>query len=184
MSTPFPLGGGWPQQGLYQVLVGGHAGRADTPPQSPLLRVQAVRHLVAQNRPRRRLPFSNEVDADVGIDAKVGLTRSLTADFTYNTDFAQVEDDEQQVNLTRFSLFFPEKREFFLEGQGIFAFGGFAQQGSAARRIPFRSSAGGSAWTMTDTPCRFWAAAASPAGRELIRSARQHPNERGRRLRA
>ncbi|MFQ5790847.1 MAG: DUF5916 domain-containing protein, partial [Acidobacteriota bacterium] len=46
------------------------------------------------------------------------------ADFTYNTDFAQVEVDEQQVNLTRFSLFFPEKREFFLEGQGIFQFGG------------------------------------------------------------
>ena len=49
---------------------------------------------------------------------KYGLTKSLTADFTYNTDFAQVEEDQQQVNLTRFSLFFPEKREFFLEGQG------------------------------------------------------------------
>ena len=46
------------------------------------------------------------------------------ADATLNTDFAQVEDDEQQVNLTRFSLFFPERREFFLEGAGIFAFGG------------------------------------------------------------
>ena len=55
---------------------------------------------------------------------KYGITRGLTADFTYRTDFAQVEDDDQQVNLTRFSLFFPEKREFFLEGQGIFAFGG------------------------------------------------------------
>ena len=59
---------------------------------------------------------------------KYGLTQNLTADFTYNTDFAQVEVDEQQVNLTRFSLFFPEKREFFLEGRGIFEFGG-AQQG-------------------------------------------------------
>ena len=46
----------------------------------------------------------------------------MTADFTYNTDFAQVEVDEQQVNLTRFNLFFPEKREFFLEGRGIFQF--------------------------------------------------------------
>ena len=53
---------------------------------------------------------------------KVGITENLTADFTYNTDFAQVEVDEQQVNLTRFSLFFPEKREFFLEGRGIFDF--------------------------------------------------------------
>ncbi len=61
---------------------------------------------------------------DVGFDVKYGVTQGLTADFTYNTDFAQVEVDEQQVNLTRFSLFFPEKREFFLEGQGIFDFGG------------------------------------------------------------
>ena len=61
---------------------------------------------------------------DFGADAKYGVTQNLTADFTYNTDFAQVEADEQQVNLTRFSLFFPEKRDFFLENQGIFAFGG------------------------------------------------------------
>ena len=51
------------------------------------------------------------------------MTQNLTADFTINTDFAQVEADEQQVNLTRFSLFFPEKREFFLENQGVFQFG-------------------------------------------------------------
>ena len=55
---------------------------------------------------------------------KYAVTQGLTADFTVNTDFAQVEADEQQVNLTRFSLFFPEKREFFLENQGMFAFGG------------------------------------------------------------
>ncbi|MBU21523.1 MAG: hypothetical protein CL476_00205 [Acidobacteria bacterium] len=68
--------------------------------------------------------ISNEVDGDIGFDAKYGVTRGLTADFTVNTDFAQVEADDQQVNLTRFSLFFPEKREFFLEGQGVFNFGG------------------------------------------------------------
>ncbi len=61
--------------------------------------------------------------ADVGGDAKIGLTSGLTADLTWNTDFAQVEADAQQINLTRFSLFFPEKREFFLEGRGIFNFG-------------------------------------------------------------
>ncbi len=66
---------------------------------------------------------SNEGDGAFGFDVKYGLTENLTADFTYNTDFAQVEVDEQQVNLTRFSLFFPEKREFFLEGRGIFDFG-------------------------------------------------------------
>ena len=66
----------------------------------------------------------HDLTADIGMDAKYGLTQNLTADFTYNTDFAQVEADQQQVNLTRFSLFFPEKRDFFLENQGMFAFGG------------------------------------------------------------
>ncbi len=59
----------------------------------------------------------------VGFDAKYGITSNLTADITYNTDFAQVEADEEQINLTRFNLFFPEKRPFFLEGAGLFDFG-------------------------------------------------------------
>ena len=69
-------------------------------------------------------PVSNDLTGDLGLDVKYGITRNLVADLTVNTDFAQVEADEQQVNLTRFSLFFPEKREFFLENQGTFAFGG------------------------------------------------------------
>ncbi len=67
-------------------------------------------------------PTNNEPDADVGFDAKYRITQNLTADLTVNTDFAQVEVDERQINLTRFSLFFPEKREFFLEGRGNFDF--------------------------------------------------------------
>ncbi|PYR68373.1 MAG: hypothetical protein DMF88_09490 [Acidobacteria bacterium] len=62
-------------------------------------------------------------DAQAGLDVKYGVTSGLTWDFTVNTDFSQVEADEQQVNLTRFSLFFPEKRDFFLENSGIFQFG-------------------------------------------------------------
>ena len=62
-------------------------------------------------------------DFDGGIDVKYGVTSGLVWDFTVNTDFSQVEADEQQVNLTRFSLFFPEKRDFFLENSGIFQFG-------------------------------------------------------------
>ena len=61
--------------------------------------------------------------ADAGIDLKWGLTPGLTADFTVNTDFAQEEVDVQQINFTRFSLFFPEKRQFFLEGERMFQFG-------------------------------------------------------------
>ena len=60
---------------------------------------------------------------EVGVDVKYGVTPGLTLDLTVNTDFAQVEADEQQINLTRFSLFFPEKREFFLENAAIFQFG-------------------------------------------------------------
>lgn len=60
---------------------------------------------------------------DVGVDFKYALTSNLALDLTYNTDFAQVEADNVQINLTRFSLFFPEKREFFLERAGLFSFG-------------------------------------------------------------
>jgi hypothetical protein len=67
--------------------------------------------------------LSTRGDFDFGTDVKYGVTSGLTWDFTYNTDFSQVEADEQQVNLTRFSLFFPEKRDFFLENSGIFQFG-------------------------------------------------------------
>jgi hypothetical protein len=86
-------------------------------------------------------PLENDPDSDFGFDAKYGATKSLTFDFTFHTDFAQVEDDEAQVNLTRFDLFFPEKREFFLEGQGIFNFG-------ATEYDPFRGS--------SDTPILFF----------------------------
>ena len=58
---------------------------------------------------------------DVGLDVKYGVTSGLNLDVTLNTDFAQVEVDEQQVNLTRFPLFFPEKRDFFLENAGMFS---------------------------------------------------------------
>ena len=60
---------------------------------------------------------------DFGGDMKVSVTSNLTADLTVNTDFAQVEADREETNLTRFNLFFPEKRQFFLEGAGLFDFG-------------------------------------------------------------
>lgn len=64
-----------------------------------------------------------DLAAKAGLDAKLAVTPTLTADLTVNTDFAQVEADEQVINLTRFPLFFPEKREFFLESAGLFQFG-------------------------------------------------------------
>ncbi|MGB6866158.1 MAG: DUF5916 domain-containing protein [Candidatus Aminicenantaceae bacterium] len=68
--------------------------------------------------------FATDRMSDVGLDAEVALTANLALDLTLNTDFAQVEADQEQVNLTRFSLYYPEKREFFLEGAEVFAFGG------------------------------------------------------------
>ncbi len=95
----------------------------------------------------------NEATADAGFDVKYGLTKGLTADFTYNTDFAQVEADEEQVNLTRFSLFFPEKRSFFLENQGLFFFGG----------------GGGPVWApITDTPILFFSRRIGLRGGEAV----------------
>jgi hypothetical protein len=75
---------------------------------------------------------SNDATQRIGGDLKYGVTRNLTVDLTVNTDFAQVEVDEQQVNLTRFNLFFPEKRDFFLENLGTFAFAGRASGGLGA----------------------------------------------------
>ena len=88
---------------------------------------------------RRAVPaVSNDLHAEAGLDVKYGLTQNLVADLTVNTDFAQVEVDEQQVNLTRFGLFYPEKREFFIENQGVFAFGGAATGvfGDASANVP------------------------------------------------
>jgi hypothetical protein len=86
-------------------------------------------------------PSRNDANIDGGFDAKWAITQNLTADVTVNTDFAQVEVDEQQVNLTRFSLTFPEKREFFLEGRGIYNFGagGFSGGGGGGAPTLFYS---------------------------------------------
>jgi hypothetical protein len=85
-------------------------------------------------------------DYNAGFDTKYSLTPSLTLDTTYRTDFAQVEADQQQVNLTRFNLFFPEKREFFLENTGMFAFG------PGGNLVPFFSRRIGLSSTGTPVP--------------------------------
>ncbi len=98
-------------------------------------------------------PRRNDAAGDGGVDVKYGITRNLTADLTWNTDFAQVEVDEQRVNLTRFSLFFPEKREFFLEGRGIFDFargGGPSTRDSALRQL------GGGSFEESNAPTLFY----------------------------
>jgi Domain of unknown function (DUF5916)/Carbohydrate family 9 binding domain-like len=73
-----------------------------------------------------------DFDRNFGVDAKIGVTGSLNLDLTYNTDFAQVEVDTQQINLTRFNLRFPEKRPFFLENSGLFTVGAAARGGGGS----------------------------------------------------
>jgi Domain of unknown function (DUF5916) len=103
---------------MYGTLVG-----IEAPPPSRNIEIKPYAIAGSRTDLNASPAVSNDGYADAGLDVKYGVTENLTADFTYNTDFAQVEVDEQQVNLTRFSLSFPEKRDFFLESQGIFNFG-------------------------------------------------------------
>ena len=79
--------------------------------------------LAADSRGRAVPDNAAGTRTDAGVDLKYGITPGLTMDLTYRTDFAQAELDQEQVNLTRFSLFFPERREFFIENSGVFQFG-------------------------------------------------------------
>ena len=91
----------------------------DNPAQRNL---QLTPYVLGKSRGEGRWRGSVET-GDVGVDLKYSVTPSLTLDATYNTDFAQVEVDDQQINLDRFNLFFPEKRPFFLENAGLFSVG-------------------------------------------------------------
>ena len=104
---------------MYKVSSAATLVGLETPPRSLNLEVKPYAISGVRTDRTAVVPVSNDVTRDAGFDVKYGVTQSLTADLTYNTDFAQVEDDLQRIN-----LFFPEKREFFLEGRGIFNFGG------------------------------------------------------------
>jgi len=119
--TPLPQQFGGPQA-LNRVSLYGTLTGLDLPPASKNLEVKPYALGKSTTDRVRVPPVSSDGDGDVGGDLKYGITANLTADLTVNTDFAQVEIDEQQVNLTRFNLFLPEKRDFFLEGRGLFDF--------------------------------------------------------------
>jgi hypothetical protein len=129
--TPVPAVYG--QSGIAQMGFAGTVVGIETPPAALNMELKpyAVSSLTTDLTGSN--PFRNDWSRNVGFDFKYGLTSGLTADVTVNTDFAQVEEDLQQINLTRFNIQFPEKRDFFLEGRGIFAFG----SGTAAPSIFF-----------------------------------------------
>ncbi len=106
------------QFNLYRLSLAGDLVELEIPSQRNLKFVP-----FAVGRVRKQGQGDSVRTGDAGFDGKYSVTPSLTLDFTYNTDFAQVEVDEQQINLDRFNLFFPEKRPFFLENAGLFAVG-------------------------------------------------------------
>jgi Domain of unknown function (DUF5916) len=95
-------------------------------PEKPLYVTPYITAGVSQtnelNEPETTYKMKSKPKFDAGVDAKYSLTNNLTLDMTLNTDFAQVEADDEKINLTRFSLFFPEKRTFFLEKADVFDF--------------------------------------------------------------
>ena len=118
--TPVPNGqgnGAFQRVSAYAVLVG-----LEVPPSTRALDIKPFAISNVTTDRTAAPPLSNDFGGDGGVDVKYAVTQNLSADLTYRTDFAQVEVDEQQVNLSRFNLFFPEKRDFFLENQGLFLF--------------------------------------------------------------
>jgi hypothetical protein len=151
--TPVPAAFGGP--GLAQMQIAATLVGLTTPARSRNLEFKPYAASASTTDRTASVPFTNRITSDIGGDLKYGLSRSLTADVTVNTDFAQVEEDVQQVNLTRFSLLFPEKRDFFLEGQGIFAFGG-------------RNLAGRGSGDSDDVPIMFFSRQIGLSGSQTI----------------
>ncbi len=93
----------------------------DQPPPDPGVQLSVIPYVFGGAS--RDFEFSDETTyrTDFGLDAKIGLSSSLNLDLTYNPDFSQADVDQQITNLDRFELFFPEKRQFFLENSDLFA---------------------------------------------------------------
>ncbi len=149
--TALPAAGGGPNT-IFRLSRAATLVGLDLPPQSANIDLKP--YAIGTNTTDRvRVPsVSNDLTSSFGGDLKYGITSNLTADVTVRTDFAQVEVDEQQLNLTRFSLQFPEKRDFFLEGRGIFDFG--RGGGSSGARLGFGS--GGNTDASTGAPTFFY----------------------------
>jgi hypothetical protein len=143
----------WGQGAIFRVSAAATLVGLEAPPSARNLEIKPYAISRATTDLVSRPAVHGEVKPDAGFDLKYGVTKNLTADITYNTDFAQVEEDEAQVNLTRFNLVFPEKREFFLEGAGVFNFGAGGSAGSGGAPPP-PGAVPGSA--VTDAPTLFY----------------------------
>ena len=158
---PLSAGGGSGSGGIFRVSAAGTLVGIEPPPASRNIEIKPY----AIGGTTQNAGSAAIRDGDYGLDVKYGITQNLTADFTWNTDFAQVEVDEQQVNLTRFNLFFPEKREFFLEGRGIF---GFARGGVGGGFGGFGGGGGGGFFGGLNAPTLFYSRRIGLQGGEVV----------------
>lgn len=93
----------------------------DGPLPKPRLNISVIPYLFGSYNEDTEAGTGASYHKDAGFDAKIGLSSSMNLDLTYNPDFAQVEVDKQQMNVDRFELFYPEKRQFFLENSDLFS---------------------------------------------------------------
>jgi hypothetical protein len=120
-SSWSPLPASYGGAAIFKVSSAGTVVGLEAPSSGGILDLRPyVRGTLAEDR---QAASTDANDGAFGFDAQFKATKSINFDVSYNTDFAQVEVDNQQLNLTRFSLFYPEKRAFFLEGQSNFTFG-------------------------------------------------------------
>ncbi|MGC4084870.1 MAG: DUF5916 domain-containing protein [Vicinamibacterales bacterium] len=122
LSYLAPVLAAWGRPAMSRMSVAATVVGLQTPPIGKNIDVKPYALGSLASDTTARPPISNQGDGAIGLDVKWGVRQTLVADFTVNTDFAQVEDDQQVVNLTRFSVQFPEKRDFFLEGADTFNF--------------------------------------------------------------
>jgi hypothetical protein len=113
--SPIPI-----QFEIYRLALAGTVTGLEVPSQRNL---KLLPYVLGEVQEESRETSTRDHNFEFGIDLKYSITPSLTLDATYNTDFAQVEADDFQVNLNRFNIFFPEKRPFFLENAGYFSVG-------------------------------------------------------------
>jgi hypothetical protein len=151
--SPVPVS--WGRRGLNKLSSAGPLVGVQVPAKLTNIDVKPYALGSATTNRRSTPALENHATGAFGVDAKWGITQSIVTDFTYNTDFAQVEDDEAQVNLTRFSLLFPEKRDFFLEGQDVFNFAG-ASMGGGGGGGPQAIQGGGGGGGNNVTPIVFF----------------------------
>lgn len=98
----------------------------DRPLPKPHMNISVIPYVFGSYAENREAGIAGHYDKDFGFDAKLGISSSMNLDLTYNPDFAQVEVDQQVMNIDRFELFFPEKRQFFLENSDLFSGFGYA----------------------------------------------------------